>query len=357
MAIAVPGVAFAVVLGSTLFLRRHFGGYGRIQGWQGMVTAAVLCTGIGLAAYAVWPLPRGIDGLCALDGGAPAALAPLARRPETWAAAADAAVAAAVFLPVGLLARYRYRRGLPSTLAIAALLAGGIELVQGSALLGAYPCPYRVAATGDIVLACAGAVLGWVLGGAAAALLPRAWPGAIADLMPPGLSRRFLGHALDVAMWWYGAMLSAGVAVAAGVVPPGQAGQVRAVLLLALAVAFGVLVPLLRTDRSAPGRAAVGVALAGRGRPSPAARWRAALRGALLYTPAAVLFAVGLPWWAAAVWALHGSCALVRRDQAGLFDLITGTRVVTGSALTGRLPDRLIRFTPARTPGAPANTA
>ncbi|MFC3994986.1 hypothetical protein ACFOVU_03615, partial [Nocardiopsis sediminis] len=85
MAIAVPGVAFAIVLGSTLFLRRQFAGYGRIRGWQGQVTVAALLTGIGLAAYTVWPLPRGIDGLCALDGGAPALLAPLARTPGTWA--------------------------------------------------------------------------------------------------------------------------------------------------------------------------------------------------------------------------------------------------------------------------------
>ncbi|MFC3994987.1 hypothetical protein ACFOVU_03620, partial [Nocardiopsis sediminis] len=266
---------------------------------------------------------------------------------------ADAAVAAAVFVPVGLLARYRYRRGLPSTLAVAAVLAGAIELVQGSALLGAYPCPYRVAATGDIVLGCLGAALGWALGAAAVALLPRAWPGAIADLMPPGLLRRILGHTLDLAMWWYAAMLLAGVAVAAGVAGPGQAGQVRAALLLVFAAVFGLLAPLLRTDRGAPGRAAVRVALAGQGPPHPAARWRVALRGALLYGPVAVLVAAGLPWWAPAVWVLHGSCAMVRRDQAGLFDLIAGTRVVTRSALTGHLPDRLIRFTPARSATEP----
>jgi hypothetical protein len=346
-AVAVQGTAFALLLGATLFLRRQFRRHGRIGGWSGLVTLAVLAAGTGLAAFAVAPLPPAADRVCAA-GGAPLLLDPLARPP--WSGAAGPALAAAVGLPVGLLARYRYRRGPAAATALGLACAAAVEIVQGTALLGLYPCPYRTAATGDVLLGGAGAAAGWLAGTAAVRALPRSWPGAVADLLPPGLPRRALGHALDLGLCWTGAGALTAVAAATGAADGLPAEQVRTAAFAALAAAAAVLPPLLRRDRCAPGRAALRLGVAAAGRPVPAPRPRALLRSVLLYAPTAALLAAGLPWWTAAVAAAHGASALVRRDGAGLADLIAGTRVTTRAALTGELPAELVRYAPPARP-------
>ncbi|MFC6005182.1 VanZ family protein, partial [Streptomonospora nanhaiensis] len=205
--LAFGGAALAVALCSAGFLRRQHRRYGRLAGWPGQVTAAVLATGIGLAAFAVWPLPTGLDGLCAPHGGAPA-------HPDPLSLAASAppertALAAGAFVPLGLLLRYRYRRGAPTAVLLCAAAAAAIEGLQYTALLGAYPCAYRTAAADDVLLGAAGGLAGWLLGLAATRLLPRAWPGALADVLPPALGRRLLGHLLDLAVCWCGATTAA----------------------------------------------------------------------------------------------------------------------------------------------------
>ncbi|MDA0567967.1 VanZ family protein [Streptomonospora sp. S1-112] len=352
--LAFAGAALAIALGSAGFLRRQHRRYGRLAGWPGQVTAAVLATGIGLAAYAVWPLPPGTDGLCAPDGGAPAHPRPLAAL--TALPPAHAALAAGVLVPLGLLLRYRYRRGVLAAVAVCAAVAAAVEAVQYTALLGAYPCAYRTAALDDVLLGAAGGLAGWLLGLAADRVLPRSWPGALADALPPALGRRLLGHLLDVAVCWSAATAAAALLTALPV--PGRAvalaaDPLRDTLFAALAAVFAVAVPLLRRDRATPGRAALYLALAGAGAPRPAGRPRVLARAALVWLPVGGLLVAGLPWWTLAVAALHGSTAVVRRDRAGLFDLVAGTRTTTRAALLGGLPDRLMRYTRRAEP-APA---
>ncbi|MDT0301661.1 hypothetical protein [Streptomonospora wellingtoniae] len=150
---AAYGVALAVSIGATGFLRRQHRRFGRLAGWSGRITLAVLAAGIALAAFAVYPLPVPDAGVCA-GGGAEPAPAPLAflgalDRP---AAAVHAAWAAGALLPAGLLLAYRHRRGAAAAAAVCALIAAGVEGLQYTGLLGAYPCPYRVAAADDVLL-------------------------------------------------------------------------------------------------------------------------------------------------------------------------------------------------------------
>ena len=354
--VAVPAAVFAAAVGTALFFRAHLGRYGRIAGWQGQATLAVLATALAAGALAVWPLPRGADGLCAIDGGAPVLARPLAlgELPGSWSTLAlHIAAAAGVPAAAGILARYRYRRGFWCPRGLAALLAVAVEAVQATGMLGLYPCAYRVAAVDDVLLGAAGGAVGWLLGSAAVRVLPRGWPGAVMDAMPPGLSRRLGGHLLDLVLWWYGTLLVVGVLLDAGVVAVGGAGDAHKTALVAAAVLFGLLVPLLRRDRSTPGRASMRLAVAENGSPGPAARWRSTLRAALLYTPVTVLFVFDLHPWALLVVLIHGAPELVRRDQAGTVDLMTGTRITTRTAVAGGLPGKLIRYQPSLQPGPP----
>ena len=344
---AAAAVAATALLFGAVRLRRH----GRFAGWQGQVDLAVLATGLGLAAFAFWPAPLALTALlpggasaapgawCAA-GGAPVLAEPFTRLGEgAGGGLRGAAAAFAVFLPFGVLARYRYRAGAVSAVLAGAAAACAVEAVQASGGFGALPCAMRTASVDDALLGAAGTLAGWLLGCAAVRLLPRGWPGASVDLLPPGLSRRAAGHLFDGALLWALPVLAAPVAAPLLGTGPGAA---RLGLVAAGAAVLGVLLPLLRDDRCTPCRAALMLAVTARAG-GPAPRLRVLLRSALLYGPAALLVAVGQPWWIAAVAAVHGAPALFRRDGAGLADLIAGTRIATRAAISPVLPSLLVR--------------
>ncbi|MCY9787879.1 antibiotic resistance protein VanZ [Nocardiopsis sp. EMB25] len=365
--VAVVAVPLLVTVGVALALGGQHRRYGTVHGWSGQLTMAAVLTGTGLAAYAVWPLPAFVDGLCS----------PFAETvPSTTAESTHPAHAprslllgCAVLVPVGFLGRYRFRLGLWSTLALGAALSAAVYAVRATGLLGVYPCAYApssplVAGTGVV-----GALVGW---SAARWLLPlwpggpaRGWPSAVADRAAPAPSRRMLAALLDLGLWWYGAATLTALARLFGLVDPRDGEAVATAVPLGLAFVLGLLLPLARRDRCAPGCAALRLALAERGRPSPAARWRVVARTLLLQTPVVVLLTLDHWWIALMVVAVHGSTALVRRDRVGLVDLVCGVRVRTRSTLDGGLPDRLVRYSPPEeappvgadvmpTPGSPA---
>jgi len=347
--VALAVVPLLVVAGAALYLRGQHRRYGWPHGWPGTLTTAALVTGAALAAYAVWPLPASVDGLC--TGGPGGAAGGAAHT------AGSSALAFGLFVPVGLLARYRFRRGPVATLLAGAALAASVGAVRATGVLGLYPCVYAPASPRLVALGVAGVLAGWL---AARLLLPlwpgglaRGWPVAVPDRVAPGLGRRLAGTLLDLGLWWFGSAALVALLHAYGVVGPGQDGRVRTVVFLGLAFVCAVALPQLRRDRATPGRAAVGLGLGGRGLPRPASRRRVLLRTLLLQVPAAVLLTLGLPWAALAVVAAHAAGALVRPDGAGLADLLCGVRVRTRSTLDGGLPSRLVRYSEPRE-GAPA---
>ncbi|WP_049574452.1 RDD family protein [Nocardiopsis sp. SBT366] len=339
--VAVAAIPLLMVTASALYLRGQHQRYGRLAGWPGQLTLAALLTGLGLAVYAVWPLPASGDGLCAVE---PAAAPPLTVR--------DAALALAVFLPVGLLARSRFRRGALTTLALGTALALVVVLVRATGVLGLYPCAYNTVAFETAGVGVAATLLGWLLARWVPVVWPygphRSWPSAVPDRIAPDLGRRMLGTFVDLGLWWFGAATFVALVGASGWVRPGARDEVLTGALLALAVVFALVLPLLRRDRSTPGAAAVRLALTEWQRPRPASRPRVLARTALLHAPVIVLTALGLPWFALAVVALHASTAVVRPDGAGLADLVCGVRVRTRSSLNGELPERLVRYAPPR---------
>ncbi|GAB2497736.1 antibiotic resistance protein VanZ [Nocardiopsis aegyptia] len=347
--VAVAAAPLIVVIAAALYLRGQHRRYGRQHGWPGRLTTAALATGAGLALYAVWPLPANADGLCALDpsvGGARQGSA------LPWPAPADTpramALAFALFLPVGFLARWRFRRGWPVTLVLGTGLAAVAALLRVTGLLGLYPCAYADTSPVLVALGAAGTLTGWLLARWVLPLWPtgpaRGWPAALPDRLVPDLGRRMTGALLDLGLWWYGAAALVALLRAYEVVRPTAVDEVRIAALLGCAAVFALVLPQLRRDRATLGAAAVHLALTVPTEPRSAARWRVLVRTLLLQVPVALLLAVGPAWGALAVVALHGSTAVVRPDRAGLADLVCGVRVRTRSVLDGGLPDRLVRY-------------
>ncbi|MFD6951148.1 MULTISPECIES: antibiotic resistance protein VanZ [unclassified Nocardiopsis] len=340
---AVAAVPLLVVAGAALYLCGQYRRYGRPRGWPGVCTMAALFTGVGLAAYAVWPLPASVDGLCA-GTAAPGAAGEGGGQGPGLRQTAPALV---LFALVGLLARHRFRRGLPATLLAGAVLALAVTAVRATGLLGLYPCAYAEATSALVAPAAAGTLAGWLLARWVPPLwpgAPRGWPAAVPDRAVPGLARRLAGGLLDLGLWWFGAATLAALLRAYGIV--GAEGRTAA--MLCLAAVLVVVLPQLRRDRATPGAASVRLALAEAGYPRPAARWRVLVRTCLLQAPVAALTAAGLPWPALAVAAVHAAGALVRPDRAGVADLLCGVRVSTRSTLDGGLPSRLVRYAEPR---------
>jgi hypothetical protein len=339
--VAVAAIPLLTVIGSALYLRGQHRRYGRLAGWPGQLTLLVLIAGFGLTAYAVWPLPASADGLCPVEPTPAPALAP-----------GDAALTLGVFLPVGILARSRFRRGLLTTAAVGTALALAVVTVRATGILGLYPCAYNAAAPETAGIGVAGTLLGWLLARWVPVVWPlgphRSWPAAVPDRIAPALARRMLGTLIDLGLWWFGAATIVALLNAHGAVRPGSQEQTLTGTLLGLAVLFGLVLPLLRRDRCTPGRAAVHLALTEWSVSRSAARRRVLARGALLYAPVTALIAFGLVWPALAVVAVHASTAVVRPDGAGLVDLLCRVRVRTRSSLDGGLPRRLVRYLPPR---------
>ncbi|MGW5879324.1 antibiotic resistance protein VanZ [Nocardiopsis terrae] len=337
--VAVAAVPLLVVVGSAFYLSGQHRRYGRLVGWPAQLTLAALLTGVGLAVYAVWPLPASADGLCPVD---PEPAPPLSLR--------EAVLALGLFLPVGLLSRSRFRRGLFTTLALGTALALAVTAVRATGILGLYPCAYHTVAFETAGVGVAGTLLGWALARWVPPLWPfgphRSWPVAVPDRVAPDLTRRMLGVLIDLGLWWFGAATLVALLHAYGVVRPGTEEEVLTGTLLGLAALFGLFLPLLRRDRCTLGRAAVHLALTEWSVPRPAARRRVTARALLLPVPVAVLIAFGSPWFALAVVGVHASTAVVRPDGAGLVDLLCRLRVRTRSSLDGGLPRRLVRYVP-----------
>lgn len=347
---AVALVPLLVVVGAALHLRAQHTRYGPMSGVPGQLTHLALYAGAALVAYAVWPLPTHTDGLCAHTVDPAAA-------PATGHGLPELALAAAVFLPVGLLARYRFRRGPWTTLALGTVLSLAAGAVRATGLLGVYPCAYAETSWFLVAMGVLGTFLGWLVArlalGTGPGRLARGWPGAVPDRAVPALTRRLLSGLVDLGLWWFGtaSVLALARLWTEGEPAPDDAGTA----LLAAAVVGAVVLPQLRRDRATLGGAALHLGLADARSAHPAARWRVLVRALLLPLPVTLALVLAPLWLAPVLVAVHTSSALLRPDRAGLADLATGTRITTRATFTGALPTRLVRH---REPGpAPAPAA
>ncbi|MFD7501680.1 VanZ family protein [Streptomyces sp. NPDC059850] len=190
------------------------------------------------------------------------------------------AVAGALFnllltVPLGLFLRYHFRLGLRPTAMIGAGTALFFEITQVTGVWGMYNCPYRLFDVDDLIINTSGALVGWLLAGPAARLLPvlEALDGRALGRRPVPFGRRLAALTVDLA----GYVLAT---VFAGFVLTARGAAVPAWLLLAgTFVAWFVLVPL--ATGATPGKWLLRLRLVAADG-GPLVPWRLALRALLL---------------------------------------------------------------------------
>ncbi len=302
----------------------HYRRYGRLAGWQALVTAAMFLYVCGILAFTLFPLPEASDQFCdARSGLSYWQLVPFASvgdvLDQVRSTGVLATLTSGVFLqvafnvillvPLGVLAAYRYGAGLGRTVLIGLGVSLAIELTQGTAIWGIYDCPYRLADVDDLMTNTAGAALGWFVGRALLGRLPDPDPPRVDDTGPPTVGRRVLAGALDLIIYAVVGVIVQ-IPIVLGALAVGGADvldqpwldvTLLAVGNVAVGVALFLVVPLARRDRATLGQVATWLVETSRptsgDRPRPASRSQVLVRFAVRWAPvlAASMVDLALP--------------------------------------------------------------
>ncbi|MFD8365785.1 VanZ family protein [Streptomyces hygroscopicus] len=189
------------------------------------------------------------------------------------------AVAGTVFnllllLPLGVFLRYHFGRSLRATAGIGLAVSLSFELTQWTGIWGLYDCPYRLFDVDDLIVNTSGAVIGWLLAGPVARMLPtlEALDGRALAARPVPFGRRLTALVVDLA----GCVV---VSVFATVVMNAQGGTAPVWLPVAIFVAWFVLLPL--ASGATPGKRLLLLRLEAEDG-GPLVAWRLILRALLL---------------------------------------------------------------------------
>lgn len=349
IAIAVIMAPFFIVLGALPFVERQYRIFGRVGFWSGIVAAAMVLYVCAIVAFTLFPLPTITD-----EAVFCASRASLAHPQLNLFASIDDIVREnpgaglvrivrsraflqvffnfVLFVPLGFFLKYRYRKGLVFTVLAGFALSLTVEFTQLTGDWGLYPCAYRLFDVDDLLTNTVGTAAGWVLAVPLMRVLPAAWPRPRADTAPPGLVRRGLGNLLDLALWW----LAAGI-VWFVLALTGNDSELLSDLALYV-IGFVVLlgIPLLRRDRSGPGRASLNLALSG-----GKGRLAVLIRFAVFWLPFVVLFAFEAVLLIGLLAVAHLIVVLVRKDRRSIAGLAAGTWTVTRAVALDDPPDAL----------------
>jgi glycopeptide antibiotics resistance protein len=324
--------------------------YGALRGWPMLAAVGLLGSAVALAAFTVFPLPDPAALEC--TGGSMSSywqtdwFASIALIGDAWAAVGFPAVLVSgaflqvafnvlLFVPYGFFLRVVTRwRG-----AVVVLVGLGtsalIELTQGTAVFGAYPCPYRLLDVDDLIVNTLGAAIGVVLAFVALRSWPWMWPAALPDVARPTLARRIIAAGIDggLILFVWGVVSITWKAVLASDPPSTLIGAASALL---IAVAF----PLMRRDRATLGQVIVNIApTRGEHSAQPATVLAVLIRAVVRWTALVVL---GL-FAQLAVAAAEIALAAASRRHTSLAGLLarsaTRTKPAIASGTTGeRLP-------------------
>ncbi|MEU4804266.1 VanZ family protein [Actinosynnema sp. NPDC023587] len=333
--VAIVLFALVVPLAVLPWVHRQYRRFGRLRGWSALVAAAGVLYGCGLVAFTLFPLPVVTPDFCAGRRFADSwQLQPLASlddilrdgSPALW----QVLLNVLLFVPLGFLLRYRFRRGFVTSVAVGVLVSASVELVQGTAVLGLYPCPYRLADVDDVLTNTTGTAVGWLVALPLARLLPSANPEHGPDTAPPGLPRRGLAFAGDLLVFELTQFTVLVVLALSGDASRTLAESPRFTTLLSAAtLTFSTLVvPLLRADRATPGQVVFHLALQRvGGGPAP---WHAVVvRFVVWWLPVLFLSFAWVLLLAAAI----ALTAWLHRDRRSLLGLLSRTSTTTRASL------------------------
>ncbi len=307
-----------------------------------MPTTLSLLTGLyacALLSFTTFPLPEDPEARCVetadIDYWQLQLGSSLGDMADAFAASGASALTSGVvlqvafnivfFVPLGLLVAFWWKRGPLTALAVGFGTSLLIELSQGTALWGIYPCPYRLADVDDLVTNTSGALLGWALGAVLSRMVPYRTPERRADPGPPTVRRRLAAVIIDLTVVVVAQGLAGAVAIAAlraaGAQVPQTWLRILAVVVGALAVG---LVPVLRRDGASPGQVTL-LLVTTTSSGDPAARLRLLARFALRWLGPLVL---GGPFLLV-VLLVEGVGVLTTRERLSTTSTLLGLRTRT----------------------------
>ena len=348
---AVLATGYAVVLAVLLFLPfvvREYRMRGELGAGTALLRFGALLYALALVCYVLSPFPQVSEGFCAAVGPLPPQWRPLASFdgaswPDRWTDVArllagdgsvqQFALNVVLFVPLGVVLRRWFGRGIVSVALLGCTVSLAIELTQLTGNWFLYPCPYRLFDVDGLIANTAGALLGRVLA-PVVVLVPGRRTGVEPDFpRPVSRFRRYTGMSFDlVLLWWIGGIAGHGLdlALRQGILAqrpwlqPTALWFGPAVLLLLVTVigggsTLGQRAVLLRSVRSPARRPPV---------PAVLSRWSAGLGGLALVQ--GILYAVGLSMlWLplTVVWAaVHGWGVL--SDHRGFTGRFAGLLVI-----------------------------
>jgi glycopeptide antibiotics resistance protein len=210
------GVLFGVLLFAFLFfpiVAVQYRRYGRFTGARLLGAAAVAVYLTTVVAYTLLPLPASTQETCApsLQLVPFHFVADIARENAgnglfgtlTSIATLQVLLNILLFVPLGVIVRGFFSRGLPTTVGVGLGASVLIELTQYTGIWGIYSCSYRLADVDDVITNTLGALIGGVLGPVVLAWMPRerALRAARGTPRPVTVRRRWLGMAIDLALF------------------------------------------------------------------------------------------------------------------------------------------------------------
>ncbi|MBB5956964.1 glycopeptide antibiotics resistance protein [Saccharothrix tamanrassetensis] len=338
-------ILFALVVPLVVlpWVHRQYRLFGRLRGWSAFVAAGGILYGCGLVAFTLFPLPVVTPDFCPdrrlVDDWQ---LTPFASlddilrdgSPALW----QVLLNVVLFVPLGYLLRYRFHRGLPTSTAIGLATSLCIEITQGTAVFGLYPCPYRLADVDDLMTNTAGAVLGWLAARLTGRRLPPSTADPTDDTAPPGLPRRGLAFAGDLLVISLTQFTCQVALILAG-------GRLRDLATTdwfsptsgaAVLVTCALVVPLLRADRATPGQVVFHLAVLDPA-DNPAPRHAIVLRFAAWWLPVLLLTTTGHTGPVFVLAALVALLARLRADRRTLLGLVSRTHTTTRATYLARI--------------------
>ncbi|MEV8056301.1 VanZ family protein [Streptomyces antimycoticus] len=249
-----------------------------------------------------------------------------------------------LLVPLGVFLRYHFGRSLRATAVIGFVVSMSFELTQWTGVWGLYSCPYRLFDVDDLIVNTSGAVVGWLLAGPVARLLPalEALDGRALAARPVPFGRRLTALAVDLA----GCVVTS---VFATVVMIERRGTAPAWLPVAICVVWFVLLPL--ATGATPGKRLVLLRLVGENG-GPLVPWRLILRALVLAASVmpflsgfflATLILLNEPWRYDHLTTVHGSGAQNAETILYALSSIELQAVLAGLALTAACAWRTLR--------------
>lgn len=330
--------------------------YGRIDSRRLAGACGLSIYAVALAAYTLLPAPTRSEAWCLAHAGGPGwQLRPFSTFQDAYEATRGLGLRASLlsrawlqiifnvvlFVPLGILCRRFFERGLLAATVIGLAVSLFIESTQATGNWGLWPCPYRYGSIDDVITNTVGAFIGASIAWLVLFWMPQSSRLHRARLTPQPVTvfRRWMGMVLDASIVAAGGIATAMglriLMIATGREPPVTPMTSEAVFAYGLPVTLLVFLPALLGEGASLGQRLVWLTPRWRVR---ATLWRRLLRAAvspgmaMAFALVAVIGPYRLrPAASIAAWSIVAVSiltTLVTEGHRGLSGVIAGADVV-----------------------------